>query len=173
VTFFSFDGVNSQFTVFIEYMLRRFAVALRSVLNQSRLVDDSIFRPVINESYFKAHRDLKEAITELQSGMGDSKLTSPPRTLLDRLEDNNFKDIPTVELEQAAFAYFHGTNGCELNKKRAILIWNEAAARGSIPSAYSLAACKREGVEMKIDPQGAFQSLKFLAEEHDFNFAHV
>jgi TPR repeat protein len=120
-----------------------------------------------------AHAALREAIRELSLGSSKS-ISLPPSKDLDAWKSQQSSDLETEKLELLARAYFEGRSDMfPQNLPKAIELWGEASARGSLEAAYSLAICHRDGVGVDRNANEAFSMLLKLAEEKNYNLAHV
>lgn len=119
-----------------------------------------------------AHEDLREAVRELSQGLA-RPTTSSSNTSLEEMDTTPFSDLEVDQLEELARAHYEGEMG-ESSVERAVTIWIEAAARGSVESQYSLAICYREGNGVTSDSQKAFNMMLDLAmrEPTGYHLAH-
>lgn len=127
----------------------------------------------------QASRDLKDAIKALSQHdkiahnitsqpPSSSTISSGPPSV-----DINVETATVEELEQSARLLFEGTDVISADKTRAATLWAKAAELGSIESRYSFALCLKDGLGVDQDPAAALSHLQYLADEHNFNLAHV
>jgi TPR repeat protein len=123
-----------------------------------------------------AAKELSAAIRELSQGTGNSNSGFPyssPSTL-QQWDATPLGDLSTEELEQLARAHFEGVADVfSANPARAVEVWREAAAKGSIESKYSRAICLKDGVGTEKDTAGAFRDLKELADVENHIISQV
>jgi len=138
-----------------------------------------------------AHATLRESIRVLSQGGGAGSatrpMTLPPASTLHEWNQTSLDLLAVDQLEVLARSEYEKAEGeqgavgaivakvesPQKHLERAVELWREGASRGSIESTYSLAACLREGKGMaNKEPKEAFELLKMLAEEHNYNLAH-
>lgn len=136
------------------------------------VIDKTTATPDVNRKIINAHKDLKFAIKELSKGY-----QSPPSNFnYDEIADKPLNSLTKEQLEQLARAYYEGRPdlAVEKNVVKAFEAWTLASSSfSSIEAMYSRAMCLREGVGAEKDPKIAFEDMLFLAEEKNYNLAHV
>ena len=125
-----------------------------------------------NPGKLEDHNILKDAVRELSQGESIPMSYSPISSMLE-WNAQPLDSLDVEQLEELGRAYFEGIDGLEINLPRAVEIWTEGAVRGSIESKYSRAVCVREGLGTEKDPAIAFNEMIALAENDNYNLAHV
>lgn len=126
----------------------------------------------------QASRDLMDAIKTLSQNDTIAQTTSRPpssSSISSRLKsiDIDLEKATVEELEQSARLFFEGTEVIPADQTRAVSLWARAAEKGSLESRYSFALCLKDGLGVFRDPVAALSHLQYLADEHNFNLAHV
>ena len=116
----------------------------------------------------EAQKQWKNSISELSKGF-----VRPSKVNIVELSQVPLENLTKVELEELARAYYQGVPDVEKNFHKAFAAWEKAAALGSIEAKYSKAMCLRQGVGVAQNFELAFQEFLNLAEEHNYNLAHV
>jgi TPR repeat protein len=119
-----------------------------------------------------AHHDLKDAVRELSKGETMPVVASSAENL--HSWDTQAMDTLTVpQAEELARVFFEGTNGFPEDKTRSLALWKYAADKGSVEAKYSRALCLKDGVGIAQDSELARDELLALAEQQQYNLAHV
>jgi TPR repeat protein len=130
-----------------------------------------------HESKVAAHEALKDAVKELSEGEEVPLSYSPTVSLLE-WDKTPMVQLSTEQLEELARACFEGVPaspgvpGMPQDHTRAVEIWTEAAARGSVEARYSRAVCLREGRGVSVDAAMALAEMRGLADTEDYALAH-
>lgn len=119
-------------------------------------------RSISDSNKETAYAELRDAVRELSEGVAKPMMSSA--VSLKRIDASELGDLKVDELEELARSHYDGdvdgySAGDSLRK--AVVIWAEAASRGSVESKYSLAVCYREGVGVPAD---IAQSFKMMSE---------
>jgi TPR repeat protein len=121
----------------------------------------------------KAHVALRDAVKELSEGTSATPQSLPPTLTIQEYMNKNLEDLSIYELEQLARAYHEGVSGTiDQNSVKAVEIWKFAMDRGSKNSSYSYAVSLRDGVGVERNFITAFEILKKLADEDQYNIAY-
>lgn len=128
----------------------------------------------IDENKLSAHKNLQDAIKELSKDDSLAHPSSTNITLLKQWINTPIKDLSIEQLEELARAWYEGVdNVVSKDTSKSLEIWSEAANRGSVEAKYSRAICIREGVGIDKDSSVAFSELMHIAENNNYNLAHV
>ena len=119
-----------------------------------------------------AHQDLQDAVKELSQGES-LPIASPPVETLKAWEQLPMESLTVAQAEELARVYFEGSPDMAEDKAKAVELWKFAAERGSIEGKYSRALCLKDGVGAERDAQQAHDDLVELANERNYNLAHV
>lgn len=121
----------------------------------------------------ESHQILRDAVRELSKGQS-IRVSSSPVTLLRQWNVLPVKELETDQLLELARVHFEGLGDDIIkDEARAVELWTSAKERGSVEAAYSRAVCIRDGVGTSQDPTQAFRELQELADNEDYNLAHV
>lgn len=128
--------------------------------------------PAANRKMIDAHRNLKFAIKELSKGY-----KAPPSNFnYADILDKQLSSLTKEQLEELARVYYKGRPdlAVEKNVEKAFEAWTLASSTfNSVEAMFSRAMCLREGVGVEKNPKFAFEDMLFLAEEKNYNLAHV
>ena len=81
-----------------------------------------------------AHLELREAVRELSQGLARPK-TSSSNSTLQEMDTSPLQDLEVDQLEELARAHYEGEiDGSDASMEKAVIIWTEAAKRGSAES---------------------------------------
>ena len=124
-----------------------------------------------------AHATLGSAVRELSEGSA-SALALPSVSILKKWDSVELTRLSIDQLEDLGRAHHEGIKGNEgemmdRNPTRAVEIFKYASDRGSQTASYSYAVCLKDGVGIEKDTAAAFEKLSTLANEHNYNLAHV
>lgn len=121
----------------------------------------------------EAHMALKDAIKELSADMPQMGPSPSSQEKLRVWSQKSPDELDKEQLEELAKYYLDGLKDViPKDPSKAISLWTEAIKHGSLESKYSRAICFREGVGTLKDPEKAFQEMKQLADDENFNLAH-
>ena len=149
--------------------------ALDTIINSSNNVGTSATCAAIasTDKQTAAHAALRDAVRELSEGTATT-LTPPPRETMIALSGEDPQNLKVDELCALASATFQGVPDIiSADPTKAVELWRLAAQRGSLDATYSLAVCLRDGKGTLKDPAIAYTMLVKLANEHNYNIAHV
>jgi TPR repeat protein len=124
----------------------------------------------------QAQADLADAIKQLSSSNRMlAKESSLKGLKLSDITEDQFSQLTVTELEELAKLYYEGDTSQSIDKNlsKAVKIWEIAAQKGSKEARYSRALCLKDGIGVDASPTLAFTELKALADEDNFNVAHV
>lgn len=120
-----------------------------------------------------AHASLSQAVKELSEGSAKA-LALPASITLQKWNSTDLSDLSLDQLEDLGRAHFEGIDDqMPKNVVRAVEVFKFASDRGSQTASYSYAACLKDGIGVKKDTSAAFTQLSALADEKDYNLAHV
>ena len=151
------------------------AKALDTIINSTNTVGSSATRASMASTDKKtaAHAALRDAVRELSEGTATT-ISPPPRETMIALSGEDPQNLKVDELCALASATFQGVPDIiAADPTKAIELWRLAAKRGSLDATYSLAVCLRDGKGTMKDPTTAYTMLAKLANDHNYNIAHV
>jgi TPR repeat protein len=120
----------------------------------------------------KAHVALRDAVKELSKGSATPQ-SLPPSPTIQEWMTTDLTNLNIYQLEQLARAYHEGMSGIiDQNSVKAVEIWKFAMDLGSKNASYSYAASLRDGVGVERNFIAAFEILKKLADEDQYNLAY-
>ena len=123
-----------------------------------------------------AHATLGIAVKELSEGSA-SALALPPVSILKSWDIVDMALLSVEQLEDFGRAHYEGVDERDeqiaKNPHRAVEIFKYASERGSQTASYSYAVCLKDGVGIEKNISAAFDKLIILANEYDYNLAHV
>ena len=149
--------------------------ALDTIINSTNTVGTSAARAAISstDKQTAAHAALREAVRELSEGTATT-LSAPPRETMIAMAAEDPQNLEVDELCALASATFQGVPDIiDADPTKALELWRLAAQRGSLDASYSLAVCLRDGKGTSKDLATAYTMLAKLANEHNYNIAHV
>lgn len=123
-----------------------------------------------------AHATLGIAVKELSEGSA-SALALPPVSILKSWDIIDWARLSVDQLEDLGRAHHEGVDERDgqmaKNPQRAVEIFKYASERGSQTASYSYAICLKDGIGIEKDVTAAYDKLIVLANEYDYNLAHV
>jgi TPR repeat protein len=120
-----------------------------------------------------AHASLSKSVKELSEGSAKA-LALPASFTLRKWDSTNLDDLSLDQLEDLGRAHFEGIDEhLPKNVSRAVEVFKFASDRGSQTASYSYAACLKDGIGVEKDTSAAFTQLSSLANDKNYNLAHV
>lgn len=123
-----------------------------------------------------AHATLGIAVRELSEGSAKA-LALPPVNILKNWDSIDLSRLSVDQLEDLGRAHNQGVEEQDgnmvKNPQRAVEIFQYASERGSQTASYSYAICLKDGIGIEKDVSAAYDMLSKLANENDYNLAHV
>ena len=123
-----------------------------------------------------AHATLGIAVKELSEGSA-SALALPPVSILKSWDIVDMALLSVEQLEDLGRAHYEGVDERDgqiaKNPHRAVEIFQYASERGSQTASYRYAICQKDGVGIEKNISAAYDKLIILANEYDYNLAHV
>jgi TPR repeat protein len=120
-----------------------------------------------------AHASLSQSVKELSEGSAKA-LALPASVTLRQWDSTSLDDLSLDQLEDLGRAHFEGIDEhLPKNVTRAVEVFKFASDRGSQAASYSYAACLKDGIGVEKDASAAFTQLSALANEKNYNLAHV
>lgn len=123
-----------------------------------------------------ARETLGSAVKELSEGSA-SALSLPPVNILKTWDSVGLDRLSIDQLEDLGRAHHEGIDAEDgqmaKNPQRAVEVFKYASERGSQTASYSYAVCLKDGVGIEKDTAAAFEKLSVLANDHNYNLAHV